>query len=422
MLSGWGSSLIQFAGAGVVVALFVQALVLVVGSIRRARVDADRRGADRDLLRLRVETVRARQAARPAGGSPWEGFRKFEVRQKVRECDGVVSFDLAPHDRKPLLPFRPGQFLTFRLAIPGQGKPVIRCYSLSDSPDRESYRVSIKKVAPPRDLPDAPPGLASSFFHDRVEAGDILDVRAPAGKFCLDPTGSTAVVLIAGGIGITPLLSMLNAIVACGARRETWLFLGVRNQSEHPWKEPLERLARRHERFRLQVCYSNPGADDRPGRDFHHARRVGVDLLRQALPSNNYEFFLCGPPPMMAALRSDLKEWGVPGERVHSEAFGAATIRKLVPAAAAKGAGFEIDFARSGKKVAWNPGAGSLLDLALANGVVIDSGCRAGNCNTCLTAIKAGEVRYVGTPGAKPEAGSCLTCIAVPAGNLTLDA
>jgi ferredoxin len=126
----------------------------------------------------------------------------------------------------------------------------------------------------------------------------------------------------------------------------------------------------------------------------------------------------------MSSLTKGLKEWGVPEETIHLEAFGADTVRKAAPTPTAQegAAAFQVTFQRSNKLCAWSLEAGSLLDFAEANEVKIDSGCRAGNCGTCLTAIKSGEIRYLNEPGVRPEKGSCLACIAVPQGDLVLDA
>ena len=132
---------------------------------------------------------------------------------------------------------------------------------------------------------------------------------------------------------------------------------------------------------------------------------------------------------MMNSIVADLGEWGVPEKAINFEAFGPATVKKaaavLKPGATAASeasAGHQVTFAKSSKTVAWNPEVGGLLDFAEENDVTIDFGCRAGNCGTCLTAIKEGEVDYMSDPGAMPEDGSCLTCIAVPKSDLTLDA
>ena len=406
----------------------VYVLTLILNDVRATAIAQRGTEAERDLFQARIADIRDRRTfEREKNEFSWNGHRKFEVYRKVEEGGGIFSFYLRPHDKKSLPPFEPGQFLTFRLDIPGETKPVIRCYSLSDSAKPDYYRVSIKKLPPPRDRPELPPGKSSSYFHDQVQEGDILDVKAPGGHFYVDMTKHTPVVLIGGGVGVTPVLSMLNAIVASGSQRETWFFLGVRNGKEHIMKEHLERVARENANVHLHVCYSNPADKDKPGEDYHHAERVGVDLFKTLLPSNNYSYYFCGPPPMMNALAEGLEAWGVPEKNIHYEAFGPATVKKLKkaappPAADASAAAIEVTFVKSGKTIAWESDAGSLLDFAEAHGVSIDSGCRAGNCGTCITAVQGGSVDYVTEPGEMPEAGSCLTCISVPKENLKLDA
>ncbi len=351
---------------------------------------------------------------------------RFELPGKRSESSGVsrvCSLYLAPHDGKPLPPFLPGQYLTFQLRIPETDSPTIRCYSLSDCHHDNHYRVTVKRL-PPEDKPELPPGLSSAFFHDQVQEGDILDIQAPRGRFHLDPSKNHPVVLIGGGIGLTPVLSILNGIVASGSKRETWFFYGVRNGLEHVMKEHLERVARERENVRLHVCYSEPTASDVEGRDYLHGERVTVHLLKRLLPSNNYEFYTCGPPPMMNQVIEELLAWGVPESRIHYEAFGPATIKRVthteVPVAGIPS--FKVTFARSGKECAWDPAAASLLDFAAANGVRIDSGCRAGKCGTCVTAVRSGQFSYRIDPGAVVGPGTCLTCISVPKADLVLDA
>ena len=354
----------------------------------------------------------------------WAGFRKFRVEGKVLEADSVCSFYLAPHDGRPLPPFYPGQYLTFRMAIPGQPREVTRCYSLSDSPGHtDYYRVTIKRIPPPPNSSAVPPGVSSSHFHDRIQVGDILDVKAPSGHFHLDVEHHGPVVLIGGGVGVTPVLSMLSYLESAPGNREAWFFYGVRNGREHIMQDYLVEIASRRQNLHVVVCYSDPLPEDKPGADFQYAERVGVDLLKRVLKVSNFDFYICGPPPMMETLTRDLAAWGVPQTRVHFEAFGPATVKKVAqaPAAAQDASGVQVTFTRSRRTLVW-PGSGSLLEFAEANGIHIDSGCRAGNCGTCVTAIRDGQVDYLGSPGADIEKGSCLACIAVPKTALSLDA
>jgi hypothetical protein len=356
----------------------------------------------------------------------WSGYRKFRLEGKVLEAESVCSFYLAPHDGRPLPPFLPGQYLTFRLSIPGQTREVTRCYSLSDSPDHtDYYRVTIKRLPPPPKAPTASPGLSSSHFHDRLQVGDFLDVKAPGGQFHLDVEHRGPVVLVGGGVGVTPVLSMLNYIATAPGNREAWFFYGVRNGREHVMKEYLRELAAQHQNIHVVACYSDPLPEDRAGVDYDYAERVGVELFKRVLKVTNFDFYICGPPPMMETLTRDLGAWGVPENRVHFEAFGPASVKKVSQAAqpaAADAPGFELNFTRSAKKLVWTPGAGSLLEFAEANGIHIDSGCRAGNCGTCATAVRDGQFSYLSTPGAQVEKGSCLACVSVPKTALSIDA
>jgi ferredoxin-NADP reductase len=402
-------------------------LLLLYLTLRRVNFHREHHRLSRERLQLLVKAAAIQCREVEQGKLVWNGFRKFQVAKKVVECHGVSSFYLKPHDGKPLPPYKPGQYITFQLNLPGLGKPLVRCYSLSDSPHRgDYYRVTIKKEPAPADKPGIPPGLASSYFSDVVKEGDILDVKAPAGNFCLDLAKETPVVLVGGGVGVTPMLSMAHAIAAHAARREVWFFFGARNSKEHIHKEEMLKLAAEHDNIHLHVCYSRPEANDRNGVDYHHEGRVSVELFKELLPSNNYEFFLCGNGAFMNSISEGLEAWGVPEKNVYFEAFGPATVKKKAavqspePAASAKG--FEVTFSKSGRKTRWIPANGSLLDFATAEGVKIDSGCRAGSCGSCLVAIKSGEIEYVSEPGEKPETGSCLTCICRPKGDLVLDA
>lgn len=413
-------------GYALLALLFLQGLILVYSHMRRMYRDRKQHELTRQRLELQIKTAMIQHEEAEQSRLVWNGYRKFTVAKKVLECEDVYSFYLAPHDGKPLPPFKPGQYLTFSLNLPGQAKPVIRCYSLSDSHRKEGYRVTIKRALPPPDCADGKPGIASSYFCDCVKDGDILDVKAPGGHFFLDLGKERPVVLISGGVGITPMISMLNAILESGSKREVWFFFGARNRSEHILKDYAEKIARDHDNVRIQVCYSRPGKEDKQGVDYQHAGRVTVDLFKQLLPSNNYDYFLCGPGAFMKNITDDLSAWGVPDSCVFFEAFGPATVKKSAPkpgaTAAAPAASIDVIFSKSGKTIHWRPEVATLLDLAEENGIKIEAGCRAGNCGTCLVAIKSGSVDYVTEHGAAAEEGSCLTCICKPKANLVLDA
>lgn len=417
----------QNAGFVVVGLVIIQLLLSLYSSILQSFNASKQSRMALELIRQRIATQNAaREKAEKSG--PWSGNRKFVVDRKVVEADNTASFYLVPHDKKPLPQFKPGQYLTFSLNITGQTKPVIRCYSLSDSPNPNYYRVTIKRVPPPRGNLDAPAGLVSNYFHDQVNAGDILDVKAPGGHFFLDPTLPNPIVLIGGGVGITPMLSMIGGIAQVNPQREVYFFYGVRFGREHAMKSYLEDLSERHANFKIFSCYSDPRPEDVEGRDYQFAERVSLDLLQRVLESNKFEYYLCGPPPMMESLLSGLAEWGVPDGRVFKEAFGPASGKAIKKAkepseaSAPSKKSITVEFSRSDKSCEWSDDYESLLDFAEANGVSIESGCRAGNCGTCIAAIKDGEFEWTNEPGCSVDEGSCLTCVAVPKGNIVVDA
>lgn len=366
----------------------------------------------------------------------WSGWRPFRVERRVIEDDAqeTCSFYLQPEDGQALPPYLPGQFLTFRLDIPsltGDAAPTVRCYSLSDAPNAQGYRVSIKRApAPSNGL--APAGRASHYFHDHVTIGSVVQVRAPSGHFHIDRS-EAPVVLVGGGIGITPMLSMLNWCLSAQPERDIWLFYGVRHRREMVMKSHLQALATRHPNFHLQLCCSQPQPDDLAGDSDSYRGRIDVDLMRRLLPLKPFHFYICGPTPMLESLVPALQDWGVPDGRIHFEAFGPASIPRKKSARAASAAaptetpnagdsGILVTFSQSGMTLPWTPAAGNLLDFAEAHGIPVSSGCRAGSCGTCQTNISAGEVAYHQAPEYDPAPGSCLLCVCLPKTHVTLEA
>ncbi|MBI3881091.1 MAG: 2Fe-2S iron-sulfur cluster binding domain-containing protein [Verrucomicrobia bacterium] len=422
-----GGRLSLTLGLAILAALALQLFLMLAGSARRAFYERRHRRLSLDRLRLQIKEAAIRCEEAEQQKLVWNGCRKFKVTRKVRECDDVFAFYLAPHDGKPLPPYKPGQYLTFQLDLPGRDKPLVRCYSLSDSPTRaDYYRVTIKKEKAPPDKPDVPPGAASCYFADVVKEGDILNAKAPTGHFYLDMEKKNPVVLIAGGVGITPMLAMANAIAASGSGREVWFFFGVRNRREHIHKEEIEKLVAANDNIRLHVCYSRPSPEEVKDRDYQHEGRVGIELLKEVLPSSNFEYYLCGNGAFMKSITDGLEAWGVPEKDVHFEAFGPATVKKKTPPPTPSETSFlaklSVTFGKSGKTVRWDPAAANLLEFAQAQGVRIDSGCCAGSCGSCAVAIKSGAVDYAKKPDVEPEAGTCLTCVCKPKGDLVLDA
>lgn len=423
-------------GAALVLFCFVQMLFWTSTNIRRHVGERGYWQLQRQLLLAKIETAEsqrkmAQSALSNPSGNPnvesqnttaWRGWRKFRVKRLHRETSNSTSVYLVPQDGLELPEFKPGQFLTIKFELPNQSTPQIRCYSLSDGARASShYRITVKDVHG-KSLPQ---GGVSHFVNWQWAVGDTIEVKAPGGDFFLDLTKREPAILLAGGVGITPMMSMIETVLQHGDRRDLLLFYGLRHGGDHIFKDRLRELSKQHSNFNVLNCYSNPETGDVEGRDFHFQGRVSVELIKRALPSPNFHFYMCGPEPFMSSLYGQLVAWGVPEDHIHFEAFGPATVKGaatnnqsvLEPIASDNGSRCNIHFARSKKVIEWSDSDKSILDAATSHGVPISSGCRAGQCGSCQTKVLRGEVTY---PAGQPhdvEAGHCLPCIAVPKKN-----
>ena len=342
-------------------------------------------------------------------------FIGYEVFKVEAESETIRSFYLRRTDGKALAAYEAGQFLPIRLAIPGTAKPVLRTYTVSDGPNREYYRLSVKREAG---------GLVSNFLHDHAEPGFRLEAMAPRGKFVLDAAAGRPVVLISGGVGITPMMAIANHLINEGRRtrsfRRTFFVHGTTNGRALAFGRHLRSLARVHESLSVHIRFSQPSADDRLGETHDSVGRVDMDVLKSVLPFDDYDFYLCGPAGFMQSLYDGLTRLGVREERIHYESFGPATVLKhdqqqqLPPPGRIAEGPVLVRFAVSNVEALWSPERGTLLELAEAAGLHPNFGCRSGICGTCATRITCGAVDYVETPVGPRSDGEVLICCATP--------
>lgn len=362
---------------------------------------------------LGVTAIRVRRKLRGSldAAMPRPAALRMRVLRKAPEtADGsIFSFTLAPLDQTAPT-FLPGQYLTVHARPRGEAA-VQRCYSLSNAPDEGVLRISVKRVAD---------GRASPWLHDCVAAGDVLDVGAPAGAFHL-VDGDTPVVLVSGGIGITPMISMLEHLYATHPARRVVFLHACRNGREFAFAGRLRELAAGHPSLRLYRWFSAPRVEDVQGRDYDHAGRMDAHAVEALLPAGIADVFLCGPGAMMQALVAGLRAAGVPEPRIHFEAFGPSSVVAGGAAAVPDGSPRTVEFGRSGKRGVLRPGT-SVLDLAESVGARVTAVCRAGACGNCQTRILSGTVGYGTAPAFAPDPGTCLPCVCKPTSDLVLDA
>ncbi|TWT61342.1 2Fe-2S iron-sulfur cluster-binding protein [Rubinisphaera italica] len=423
----------QILGVILVALVSVRLLQSIIAAVQSHSNARHRTQRTLQLLDEQIAAVQALRVQRESQQMHWNGYRKFKLSKKIKEARDVCSFYLVPHDGKPLPRYLPGQFVTFRFQVPdpnkGQMKSVVRCYSLSEAPREQYYRITVKRVPPPART-NIPPGLISNYLHDQVNVGDLLDLQAPRGEFSLDPANSKPVVLIGGGVGVTPVLSIANAILESETGNDVWFLYGVRCGEDHAMRDHLRQLEQKHENFHLHVRYSQPGENDLCERDYDTSGHIDINLIKSLVKVTNLDFYICGPPQMMDSIVTGLRDWGVAEDHIHREAFGRATLSKVANKDETQLKHDKLDskktlsiqFNRSNRNLTWDGSHNCLLDLALEAGINIDSGCRAGSCGSCEIAVKSGEVGCRVEPGINIDKGSCLACISYPKSELILDA
>jgi nitric oxide dioxygenase len=271
-----------------------------------------------DIFIAREAAIYQKQAATSGG---WNGFRKFVVERKNRESEIITSFYLRPQDGGALATYKPGQYITVKIEHPNM-TTTPRNYSLSDRPGVDHYRISVKRE--PRLAAGAPAGLVSNYLHDYIQEGDTLKIGPPCGEFTLDLSLSVErpIILLSGGIGITPILSMLKCLAHHRVEVPIYFVHAARNGRVHALADEVRRIAAEMPNIRTHFRYDAPHADDLKNKLCDSAGFVDRAFLREWLPTNDADFYFCGPKPFMTGVFRALKEWEVDESRIHFEFFG----------------------------------------------------------------------------------------------------
>lgn len=265
-----------------------------------------------DVL-IGLESSLYQAASEQPGG--WTGWRTFRVVRKQPESDEITSFELAPADGGSVPPFRPGQYVSVRVVVPELGHRQPRQYSLSDAPGKGHLRISVKRE---EGLADQPLGMVSNHLHRHLAEGDVIEVAPPAGDFFLHEDRDTPVVLISAGVGITPMMAMLEHLHAQGSSRPVRFFHAARHAGVQAFAPRVRELVQALPDGAAWIVHEEAGA---AGEGALHDAAGRLDLGQQALPANA-DHYVCGPQGFMAAQIAALRARGVPQERIHAEAFG----------------------------------------------------------------------------------------------------
>ncbi|TWC39628.1 hypothetical protein FBY03_104179 [Pseudomonas sp. SJZ079] len=343
-------------------------------------------------------------------------WRRLRVTRIEEESANIRSFYLEPGDGAGLPLFQAGQHLPIRLQLPGSSTALIRTYSLSSAPSDAFLRISVKRE-----------GAVSSYLHERIAVGDLLEARAPQGNFMVAAEERRPLVLLAAGVGVTPLLAMLREVVYQGQRtrrtRRTYFVQSARTLAQLPFRDELAALSRQAgEALSVLRLLSQPEAHARAGEDFELAGRIDIQLLKALLPFDDFDFYLCGPSRFTQGLYDSLRALRIADARIHAESFGPSTLRRqpdsgpaLLQQTMAATGSVPVLFAQSAKQARWTPESGSLLELAESRGLKPEFSCRGGSCGTCSTRLVSGQVHYPLPPAELPPSGEVLICCAIPA-------
>ena len=344
-----------------------------------------------------------------ADGAAW---RPFKVTKIVDESCSIRSFYLEPNDGKVQLPHKPGQFLTVKTKPDRADAPLTRTYTLSSAPSDAHYRISVKRD-----------GVASQHLHDRIKLGDVIETRAPKGAFWMDMDEKRPAVLFAGGVGITPMISMARAALTNAVSRRHHRALTVvhaaKTTDERAFAAELGAFQLASQgALRYVSVIGAPKPDEVAGQDFHFAGRIDAEMVQSLLALADYDFFLCGPAAFMQAVYDILISLGVQDARIFAESFGPSSLLRITaqaPTAVPAADEAVVTFANSGVEQGWKAGDGSLLEFAEAHGLTPNFGCRSGSCGSCACKITSGAVSYAQTPSFETARGEVLICCSVPA-------
>ncbi|GAA4799006.1 hypothetical protein [Streptomyces ziwulingensis] len=261
---------------------------------------------------LSEQSVPVVRATLPAVGAAIDDKARLFYRKLFDAHPELLSdlFLLRPADGSAVRPYRPGQYVSVQAELP-DGSRQIRQYSLSAAPGRPEWRITVKRV---RDA-DRPEGEVSSWLHTHARVGDVLAVSVPFGDLALEE-GNGPLLLISAGIGVTPMVAMLDHLVDAGVTRPVTVVHADRTPADHAHRDEQTRLLAALPDARFHLWYEEPG-DLAP----HGASAGRADLTAVELPAD-VTVYLCGPLPFMRAVRGDLLRRGVPAEAVHYEVFG----------------------------------------------------------------------------------------------------
>ncbi len=349
-------------------------------------------------------------------------YRKLKVTKVVDESPEVRSFYFSSAEGEDLRPNIPGQHLTFKIPFKdnelfmsnGQDnqdiKFALRSYTISNTFENNNYRISVKKE---------PQGKVSSAFHKSLKTGDIIEARGPKGSFTYKRHKNKTDVFIAGGIGITPILSMLKSIK--NNMDDLYLILAVKEKRLLAFKEEIEEVINNNPNIHLHVYLSREPIEKEDSKKWKYFnKRLDIGVLKSALPEKkHFSFYICGPEKMTENLVDEIKKWKGKKCPILTENFGSI---KSGQSYSYDGKAMQIEFTKSGKTVEWDHEFRNILEFAESNGIRMEAGCMFGECGACSIKLAEGKIDYNYLTATIPAKGNILPCSCRPSSDLKIEA
>ncbi|MCU4492962.1 NO-inducible flavohemoprotein [Acinetobacter guillouiae] len=269
------------------------------------------------LADLFISTEKAIYEQHQQTQGSWLGWRKFKIAKKVNESEEITSFYLAPVDGGALPKYEAGQYISVRVFVEALGLKQPRQYTLSTSPQTDYLRISVKREDEKGDLAS---GWVSNTLHGLAEGSEI-EVSAPTGNFYLIDS-SKRNVFISAGVGLTPMIAMLNQLVTLDMPQPASFIHACRSSQVHAMKQHIQEQKTKFPRLSTFTAYEFPHSGDVIGEDYDVAGRLDLATVDTALLPANADYYLCGPIPFMQQQHQALVARGIKPEQIHSEAFG----------------------------------------------------------------------------------------------------
>lgn len=337
-------------------------------------------------------------------------FQEYIINRIENESSTIKSFYLSPKNGNRLPVFAAGQFVNIKVKLPKSDKELIRSYTLSDSPKKAYVRLTIK-----RELE----GKVSRYLHDSTNVGDVILVSNPMGNFSVSNQKNNPLVLISGGVGITPMLSIAEYCAKFQPYREIHFLHSSKNEDTQPMFKRLTQLREASTNFHLSIFHSTPLVYEKINLHYDYQGYI----TKNNIPFDELaDYFICGPNSFMENMFSHLKDLKIENDKIHYEFFGVEKkIFSVKNDTAYKVDNFTINLINSNKLILWDNRMNNLLELLESEGFSPNNSCRMGTCLTCETKLKEGVFEYDPEPFVETSEEAVLLCCAKPTSNITLE-